>query len=491
MTINQTEIDGVPVFWVDGPPPLTAQLIFRSGVRDETFVTTGLTHLVEHLVMSGISPHHHDSNASVDPSYTTFMASGRPDSIASFISGVCGALSSPNLNRLEVEKKILAAEASVVIDPTVTEHLRSRYGLKTLGLTDVAPPALAGISADEVRLRIQDHFTAGNAALALSGPPPEGLRIPLPSGARRSPDKPVPVSLPLPMWFEQSGPHLGLSFAIPMATEELRENALTLGWIICERARVQLRQEKGWIYDVDFYPFFGADGAGLMCLVADPPPAHVEDVRLGMLRILDDLRRNCPSDEELAHMTADLREYLSDPRNEMDAAVTAAESHLVGQGFVSPQRKLELAASLSSPSARAVLELMPETLIVGMPQGTYPDDDSLSAEDAREYPEFHGRTFRPGLRGAVLGVPRRARLIIGEEGMSFFSDRLVSVFWGDIVGMEISGAGQVTVIAADSLTIELNAAWFSKGNEAVRLITDRVDERLQFEPAPELKREFG
>ena len=47
--IHQTEVDGIPCLWADLPGELGATLIFRVGMADESLVTRGITHLVEHL----------------------------------------------------------------------------------------------------------------------------------------------------------------------------------------------------------------------------------------------------------------------------------------------------------------------------------------------------------------------------------------------------------------------------------------------------------
>ncbi|HET8768285.1 MAG TPA: hypothetical protein VFM86_13260, partial [Pedococcus sp.] len=52
--LHRTEVDGVPAFWVDsGRPTLTAALVFRWGMVDETLPETGWTHLLEHLALHG------------------------------------------------------------------------------------------------------------------------------------------------------------------------------------------------------------------------------------------------------------------------------------------------------------------------------------------------------------------------------------------------------------------------------------------------------
>jgi hypothetical protein len=49
--LHWTEIDGVKTVWAKGPSPLSAVLVFRTGKVDETLVTSGQTHLLEHLAL--------------------------------------------------------------------------------------------------------------------------------------------------------------------------------------------------------------------------------------------------------------------------------------------------------------------------------------------------------------------------------------------------------------------------------------------------------
>lgn len=48
---HRTSTSGVPTFWTDGPGRFSAGLVFRVGRVDETLVTSGITHLVEHLAL--------------------------------------------------------------------------------------------------------------------------------------------------------------------------------------------------------------------------------------------------------------------------------------------------------------------------------------------------------------------------------------------------------------------------------------------------------
>lgn len=270
---------------------------------------------------------------------------------------------------------------------------------------------------------------------------------------------------------------------MPAATDQECEGARTVGRIVCDRAYDLLRQQHGWIYDIDFRFFQASDGAGYLCFEADPPAKHGEEVRQGLVEILKDLQVHGPTDAELAANLAELKTYLADPRSDIEVASAAAEAYLLEAAVLTPSDKLDLASGVGRDTCRAVLANWHETLIVGMPEGISPADGTLSPEQARSYPSITGREFRRGLRGALYGVPRGTRLIVGEDGVSLGSGQDTSIFWDDIVGLELSGPGALTLIGADSLSIELQDVWFSDGREAFQMISDRIDASKKFVPA--------
>lgn len=482
MTVQRTDVGGVPVFWVEGPQPLTAHLIFRVGVRDESFMTAGLTHLVEHLAMSSIPDLRQSHNAGVELTFTTFTAGGKAEHVGSFLAAVCSAISAPDFGRLDIEKKVLTAEGSSTVPPATAEHLRHRFGLSSLGLADVYPPALDALGSAEVLEHLRGHFAAGNAALALSGPTPEGLRLALPAGPARPPATPVPLGTPLPKWFEQGGPRLGLSFEVPADTEARREAARAVSRIVCRRALRTLRQEHGWIYDIDCLHFFEDDGRGVLCFESDPTAQHAEDVRLGLLAILRNLRLDGPTAEELNLEVEEVQEHVDDPASAIDVAVAAAKSHLLGRATVGPREKGALARGVSAESCRAALDWLEETAIFGMPEGTRPGDDSLRSDQDRTVDWLGGKEFRRSVRGAFYGVPGGSRLFVGDKGVTLSTDYTASIRWEDLVGVAVAPDGLLTLIGADSQEIVLRDVWFGNGRQAIETILDRAGEGRRFTP---------
>ncbi|MHA7282265.1 peptidase M16 family protein [Arthrobacter sp. TMS2-4] len=480
MTLDRDEINGIPVFWVDGPPPLSAELVFRVGVRDESLVTSGITHLAEHVVMGGIRSPRHDHNATVELSFTSFEATGRPEQVVAFLNDVCSSICAPDPSSLDVEKKVLAAEASSVVEPAVAEHLLRRYGLASLGLAGVDQPALNGISGAAVEATISTFFCRGNAALALTGPPPPGLALDLPPGEARHPSPARPIgNLPLPLWFESGGPPLALSFEVESGSEMARNSASAIAQIVCQRALAVLRKQRGLIYDIGYDAFEAGAGRGVLCFTADPRKEDAELVCSELRGILEDLALHGPEESELQQLTDDITDFVADPRSAAVAATDAARRHLVGEHIVLPEQMITGTAAVTRQAARDALSLLDRTLIVGMPEGTTASDPSLRMLGSEDHEPVSGRSFKRSLRGSFQGVPSGARLVVGDDGVSLVERVVTTVLWEDVRGLEYTPYG-IALHAVDAVSVELQQSWFAKGHEAFALIESRVDPALAY-----------
>lgn len=484
MTLNTAEIDGVPVFWVEGPPPLSAELVFRVGVRDESLITSGITHLAEHAVMRAVPAPRHDHNASVELSFTSFEATGRPEQVVTFLKNVCESISTPDLISLDIEKKVLAAEASSVVEPAIAEHLLRRYGLSSLGMAAVDQPALNAIGEVAVRKVISQFFTRGNAALALTGPPPSDLSLPLPPGGVQHPTAARPIaSLPTPFWFELGGPPLALSFEVDAGSELARNSASAMAQIACQRAHAELRQKRGMIYDIDYRVLDGGNGRGVVCITADPRKEDAEPVYRELRRILQELASEGPEDSELQQLVEDISDYAADPRTAPIAAGDAARRHLLGEKLIGPEQMVSETAAVTRQTAQNTLVLLDSTLIVGMPEGTSSPDPSLRMLGSDNHEPVSGRSFKRSIRGAFQGVPSRASLVIGDDGVSLVDHLVTTILWDDVRGLEYTPHG-IMLHGVDTVSLEVHGSWFANGQEALALIEDRVDAALAYRVEP-------
>ncbi len=113
--LHRVEVDGVPVLWREGPPPLQASLQFRVGTADETFVTSGITHAVEHLAMRAVGRWPQEVNGEVGNLLTDFTTSGRPELVADFLAAVCRVLSDLPVDDLALELGVLGPKPEAAV----------------------------------------------------------------------------------------------------------------------------------------------------------------------------------------------------------------------------------------------------------------------------------------------------------------------------------------------------------------------------------------
>lgn len=429
--MQRIEVNGVPVFWQQGPEPLSAGLCFGVGRRDESFVDSGLTHLVEHLVMGALPKSHLDRNASVSPKTTEFTATGRPEAVAGFLHEVCRLLSDLPTDRLATETRVLAAEEERGGADVLGLLLHVRYGATGLGLLGMTQPGLADLTVEDVSAHVQRWFVRENAALWLTGPPPEGLTLPLPSGT--APQHAVQRRLPLalPAQLRYPGPDPALSFET-----EVDELTLCAMRILQERMTERLRHTGGHTYDVDFTSMAVDDLSAHVAFFADAPEKELGDVVRGMLEELHRMAEDGPTPEELAHDVEGAREFLSDPRAAEGSVVAAVARHFDGGPLRTDDEMLAALERLSPddvagmlrPALSSVLVLVPDsappvlTEVPELPDGT---SDALTGRE-------HKRRLRSD-------APRGSRLVASPKGvMLLLGGAQLTVRFDDCVALGVT-----------------------------------------------------
>ncbi|MFD6228602.1 hypothetical protein ACFWFZ_17215 [Streptomyces sp. NPDC060232] len=185
--MQRTSADGVTVLWeaAPGPGPLTAVLSFGTGVRDETAPTLGATRLVAALAMKPAGRRPHEFTSIVEEETTHFIAKGTPTEVTGFLLAVCSALLDLPTQHIEHATRLLTLQSPFTCDQRGAEPLNARYGPHALGLVAYHEPDMYGrLTPDAARTHAAAFFTRANAVLALDGPPPAGLTLPLPDGPR-------------------------------------------------------------------------------------------------------------------------------------------------------------------------------------------------------------------------------------------------------------------------------------------------------------------
>lgn len=411
--MHTTEIDGVPVFWEQGPEPLSAGLCFGVGRRNETFANGGITHLVEHLVLGDLPKSHLDSNGSVSPKMTEFTATGRPEAVAEFLAQVCDRLRELPLDRLAVEARVLAAENERSGGGELGDLLLFRYGAVGFGLVGMIEPAIASLTVDQLREHAARWFVRENAALWLTGPPPEGLRLPLPSGARPPAFRQPVLAREYPLQVRVEGCDPAMSFVIDASfNADLQMCAARL---LLERLTDRLRRLGGHSYHVDMHPMHIDTDSTHMAFFADASTKEAPAVLTEMVSVLRQLVADGPTQAELDHDLSGLVEAMADPRMAEETATVAAMRHLDGAEFRSNERTVELLGAVTPDQVRRCLEPALSSLLVLVPEDLPAVLTEIPVIPEGTSDPLQGKVWRRKFRS---DAPPGGRLTTSPEGIS-------------------------------------------------------------------------
>ncbi|MEV6978648.1 insulinase family protein [Kitasatospora sp. NPDC093806] len=484
-------VDGVPVIWTETPGPLEATLMFGCGLKDETFRTLGVTHLVEHLAMSTLPRLHFDHNASVSLSITDFTCTGRPEQVVDFLARVCAALTALPLERIEQEAGVLAAEGSGVADPVTAELLSIRYGTQGLGLASFNGPGADRIPLDAVRETVARHFHAGNAVLALTGPPPEGLRLPLPPGPRtaRAPH-PAPRTT-RSSWHRADVPGPGLLLSCSLDDQAMLLAAHVLSQRLTDTARHQL----GLSYDVDGTAVFVGPGRGERSIQLDVREGQEQRVAELLWHEAVRLATEEPTEAELADEREAAREFLTDPRTaDLEVAERAADL-LFGETHLDGETKLALQAEVTPAQVREAFAAAMETALLLVPCGVErltlgrPDGSALPAGGCSERTALPvGSQYRPPLLArARSGAARKVRLVVNADGAWWQDEEgLIHGFpFTEVVGVEVQEGGRM-LQGLGNCFVPVASELFAGLGRAIATIDAAVPEALCY-PASALR----
>ncbi|WP_236794943.1 pitrilysin family protein [Amycolatopsis sp. GM8] len=409
--VHRTEVDGVPVFWHTQPGRLNASLLFGVGIAHETFLETGITHLVEHLAMRPLRTGRYENNASTAMLHTSFDVTSSTETVVDHLRRICVSLSNLDTGPLEVERDILVAEERTSDGPGVTEWLPASiwFGNQAFGLAGNLQVATVHASADDVRAWRARWFHRGNAALVLSGPPPAELRLPLPDGPRRQPPPVTPFDLTTPA--QTTVPNGVVACALVDWTAEM---ACAAG-ILMSRLTDRLRHLEGLVYDIGFDHQLIDGRRAVLGFGTDVPDKHVRRVLDAIRTELATLGANGPTGEELAADRTGLVEQLTEREFIEYRAFDDAMSELTGWDSAAAHQKQVLAGVGAGAVAAAARELAGKLVLCG-PQGQLPGD----------LPELPGSPLAPvagrELSRALVGstAPRGFRLVVGAAGLTSY-----------------------------------------------------------------------
>ena len=463
--IRRTDVDGVPTLVAPTSGPMRAGLLFRVGRADEPLARSGVTHLIEHLVLHPLAEGDYHQNGVTGAAFTEFHVQANPAGVAAFLTGVCASLRALPLGRVDAEKGILRTEAAGRDLGVVGPLALWRHGAQGFGVSGYTEPGLPALGGADLVAWVARYFTRQNAVLWIAGDDvPAGLRLDLPAGVRH----PVPAvtsALPVtPAYFQGGSTAVAWSAVVP------RGAPASVFAAVLERLMFRsLRQESGLSYtaQTDYEP--RGDGSAVITAVADGLPEKRAAVLGGFIDVLATVRVGRIDPADVTAITTKRAETL---RNvEADAATL-------------PYHARDLLTGVARPdSATYATDLMAVTVpdVVAVAHQAW--DTGLLMTPGRSRADWAGFTQAPytspdriqGREYAALDGSGDT-LIIGPDGVSLVDeDGAVTVRHDACALVAAWPDGGRTFIGNDAITVRVEPTLFRDAAAAIPGLDALVD----------------
>lgn len=495
-------VDGVPLHWTEQPGRFHASLVFRVGVRDESFSTAGLTHLVEHLAFATIAVPDHEFNGEVGLSLTEFTFEGATSEVVQSLAAICSSLANLAAGRIDPrtfkrEKAILEAEGGTSSVPgEVAEALSNHYGLTGPGLASAAEDFLDQITIDDVARHAYTYFNRANVVLVCSSAPPEGLTFPLPDGSWQGMKAAPPLVETRPAEYASGGSRPVISFRVPGSDTDTAAALPLMEQTVNRRFHDNLRRRDGMAYGCEISSVNIDGDTSLAVIALEVAPRNAVEAVRRTLTELRSLRDQGPTADEIRRTMASLSSDAEEPGSDHVDAFEAAVCNLLDQRTWTFPDYINALASQAQSLPSAYLADMDSTLLVGLPEDVIPDDADPTigvlypARAGTPTTPIQGTTYKRGLIARFAGAPADARLVVGDDGCVFTAYGLTTqVRWQDVVALERETLEEdieaITLYSRDAFQLSFPAPWFRRGQVAVEAILRAVPRRLHFWAASE------
>ncbi len=420
-----TELDGVRTVIApraNPADPITAGLLFRVGVADESVATSGITHLVEHLALHehGLGELHY--NGATADLYTHFHVQGSESEVVEYFRGLCAELTAPSLELLDTERSILKAERDGR-SSRAHDLLVYRYGLETYGVRVANEAGLDLITPERVRDWVHTRFTGANAVFwLLADAIPEELRLVLPEGPAHPPPA---ASNALPS--TPASVHNQSNFIQTQSIIERQTAGPILARIIDRRLWHHLRQSTGISYNAGASYDPRDDRFAVLTAYADASPEMLPRLAGTFMDTLAALRFGGITLEEFEAARAFASKQLTNARAPHNLAPGYAMGMLLGARWTSME---DLAAEQDELTLADMTTLMEkvyaDTLVTapmsvewaGFPLGPQFSTESVTGESMASQDTARGQLIL-GTQGVTQQLPRGPVTIRFEDCVFF------------------------------------------------------------------------
>ena len=434
---------GIPVFQAEVPGRVRAALCFRVGTADEPLHMAGITHLIEHLALSGPGTQSFEYNGFVDNTVTAFLVSGTPEQVKMFFAHVTAALQALPRERVAVERRIIETEAAGHRQSSFRGTLSLRYGAGGFGAADYRQIGMMWLTPEAVQTWAARHFTAGNVAAWVAGPVIPGLHVDLPPGPRIPPPALVARSFPVPCVTEDGSLGATVSMVSP------RSAALAAAMAILERRGMQrIRFTEGLSYGVQTN-IDELDGRTVHALATtDALPEHATKAATALLDVADVLSLSGPDPTELEFVNSAMEEGTSDPQSVIDEMQGMVRAELLGREPTPFEQRRKEIASLDSRMVAAALKVALDTAIVVIPYETQSPRPHYAP-----YARFDARPLKGRANPNAFGTGEQ--LVVGASGIAYCDPdrRAHNIPWPEVAVAARWDDGTRYLIARDGTEI--------------------------------------
>lgn len=445
--VRRSDAHGLPIFHALAPLPVRAVLIFRVGVADETLPARGVTHLVEHLALSGLNDRRYEHNGAVGATHVRFYASGTAEEMADFILAVTSSLAELPVARLDDEKRILRTEAA-------NRNIRSakgidswRFGPLAHGLVDYEEFGFRWLTAEAVKSWADHWFNLRNAVIWMTAEPPPGLSIKLRDGSRqRFPTIPSPA-FRTPAVYQEGDRFVALSL---LGRRSVSLNAAS--WLLDRRLRDRLRYGASLAYDAHAeYNRLTPEDAEILAW-SDTLAADAAVATTKMLECVRELADGAVTADDVDAYRKFLAEAKMRPESIMADLEWESLRELDGAASSVADREGELSAITPGDVAGAVKAAFPSA-VLGVPENVPTAYTGFVRLETPDADRIVGEVVR-----AMPGKQNNDRLEFTARGVSLTNlptGRVMTLVWSDVAAALWWKDGRMTLIARDGKGLRL------------------------------------
>lgn len=447
--------------------------MFRVGAADERLPRAGITHMVEHLALSTIGEQLYQYNGQVGADLTSLTVAGHEAEVVEHLSRCCAALRALPLERQAMERGVLGAEAARRQADPLGALLWARFGSTGFGLLSADEMAPRAATEDDVHAWADRYFTAGNAVLLLTGPPPAGLHLDLLPGPRNVDAVSELVAQELPTAFKRHSAVVAVGALMERGPD--RPGRVALARHLQRRLTQRLRTELGITYSVSVDALRVRRGQYHVSAVADALPERATAVTAAMLDELDRLTENGPTAEEMARGIEELRRATMAADDAVGSLMfRRGTATLYGEAMVTGADAARglLAVTASDVAARAA-EMRASAMWLAPDEATLPDGRFQPYKEWSPEP-LKGAFFAPTQLVQREGVPTGVRA--GDEGVTVYvpGPRFVSITWDACTAMKHWTTGERELYSKEGFRLRLDTASWERGSELRDLIDANV-----------------